>query len=383
MSITGNLKTLGFTELLQWLSQGVKTGALVVTNEGIEKRIFFKDGAITSTASSNPKEYLGHFLLSHGLIDEVVLAKAMEMQSENQTLLGKILVTIGAITEEDLNHMLRLKAEEGLYEIFRWREGEFRFIDGEEPEFAMIPLAIDVTHLVLEGVQRLDDWERMRGRIPSNQAVPVTVGPMAPAEPGDRMAKRILELIDDDRSIEEIALHAHTSEYQVCRALFRQLEQGTLKVVRPRALETGEIQTVSGQGQGKGEEVEVDSLVAAGKRLLGAESFEQALRRLRAALSLDPDNKATQSTIRDAEKVIEARLATDGVHMTAVPHLERSFEDLADLQISPQEGFILTRINEAYDIRTILKISPMPQLDALLTFWRLQQAGHIRLDVAG
>ncbi len=376
MSISGNLRTLDFTELLQWLSQGTKTGTLVLVSGETEKRIFFDNGVIISTASNNPKEYLGHFLLSHGLIDEVVLAKAIEMQEENQALLGKILVTIGAITEENLDHMLRLKAEESLYEVFTWTEGEFRFHDGELPEFTMIPLKVNVTHLVLEGTQRLDDWKRMRERITSNLAVPVAVAEMVPESKEDRMAARILQLVDDDRTIEEIALHAHTSEYQVCRVLFYQLEMRTVKVVRPRALPSSSVETIADSA----EEVEVESLLASGQKLIAEADYERGLRRLRAALSLDPDNKAAQKALEEASQQIEAQLDADGISMTAVPHLLRNFDELAGLEITPQEGFILTRVNEAYDIQTILKISPMPQLDALLTFWRLSQAGHISLE---
>ncbi len=379
MSISGNLRTLQFTELLQWLSQGTKTGTLVVASGETEKRVFFDRGTLISTASNNPKEYLGHFLLSHGLIDEVVLAKAMEMQEESQMLLGKILVTIGAITEADLEHMLRLKAEESLYEIFTWTEGEFRFLDRQLPSFTMIPLAVNVTHLVLEGTRRLDDWKRIRERISSDQAVPVKVAELIPEHDDDRMAYRILELVDDDRTIEEIALHAHTSEYQVCRVLFHQLDRGALKIVRPRPLPSGPV-AVEAEESEEREEVEIDSLVASGLELVAEEAYERALRRLRAALSLDPDNRQTQATIREAEARIEAKLAADGVAMSSVPHLERALEELAGLDITPQEGFILTRINDTYDIQTIVKISPMPQLDALLTFWRLKRAGHVRLE---
>lgn len=376
MSISGNLRTLNFTELLQWLSQGTKTGTLVVAKEETEKRVFFKTGAIISTASNNPKEYLGHFLLSHGLIDELILAKAMEMQEDSKIMLGKILVTIGAITEEDLDHMLRLKAQESLYELFVWSEGEFRFYDGELPAFPMIPLAINVTHLVLEGTQRIDDWNRMNSQIPSNQGVPVAVAALTPEHPDDRIGKRILELVDDDRSIEEIALHAHTSSYQVCRVLFSQLEKSALKIVRPRAIVPPVVQEVASE---KGE-VEADTLVTSGERLMAEAAYEQGLRRLRAALSLDPDSQRTQKSIDSAEKAIARKLESEGLHLDAIPHAERGFEDLTELAITPQEGFILTRVNGSYDIQTILQISPVPQLEGLLTFWRLLQAGHIRLE---
>ncbi len=100
MSITGNLKTMQLAELLQWLSQSNKTGTLVIDDGGTEKKIFFRDGRVISSASTDPKEHLGHFLVSHGLIDEEELAKAIEMQERTGMLLGKILLTIGALEED-------------------------------------------------------------------------------------------------------------------------------------------------------------------------------------------------------------------------------------------------------------------------------------------
>jgi hypothetical protein len=68
-----------------------------------------------------------------------------------------------------------------------------------------------------------------------------------------------------------------------------------------------------------------------------------------------------------------------GIRLEAVPKLTRTMQELTQLQLSPQEGFILTRVNGSYDIRSIVKISPMPQIDALLVFYRLLEAGHIEL----
>jgi hypothetical protein len=56
-----------------------------------------------------------------------------------------------------------------------------------------------------------------------------------------------------------------------------------------------------------------------------------------------------------------------------------SFDQITDAKLSPQEGFMLTRLNGSYDIQSILKITPMPQLDALLVFWKLKKGGYIKL----
>lgn len=157
MSITGNLRTLELSELLQWLAQGTKTGVLIIENADTEKRIYFDRGTIVSSESSDSQEHLGHFLIEEGLIDEPILARALKLQQATQILLGKVLVTLGAITENELNQVLQQKTQETIYELFSWPEGEFRFVPDDLPEFPMVPMALDVTNLVLEGMRRLDE----------------------------------------------------------------------------------------------------------------------------------------------------------------------------------------------------------------------------------
>ncbi|MGB5174060.1 MAG: DUF4388 domain-containing protein, partial [Thermoanaerobaculia bacterium] len=157
MSITGNLLTLELSELLQWLAQGTKTGVLIIENEDTEKRIYFDRGTIVSSESSDSQEHLGRFLVAEGLIDEPTLARALKLQQATQILLGKVLVTLGSITEKELNQVLQQKTQETIYELFGWPEGEFRFVPDDLPEFPMVPMSLDVTNVVLEGMRRIDE----------------------------------------------------------------------------------------------------------------------------------------------------------------------------------------------------------------------------------
>jgi hypothetical protein len=375
MSITGNLKTMELAELLQWLSQGRKSGTLFINNGRVEKQIFFREGTIVSSAASDPKEYLGHFLVSHGFIDELTLAKAMEMQEDNKMLLGKILLTIGAISEGDLERMLRLKAEESIYEIFTWREGEFRFADGVLPDYHMWPLSLSVTAVVLEGHQRVDEWKQIRARIPNNQAVPVAVRDLQSSD-GDPGVEKILALVDDDRTVQEIALQTHSSEFHVCRVLYEQMRSGNLKMVRPRQMEV-EAPTTDAQN---GDTVDADSLLRIADKHVENREFSRAIRHLKAARNLEPDSNRIKKTVEAAERRIVIAIRQDGIDMKAIPVLNCDPEALDTLDISPQQGFILTRVNGTYDIQTILKITPVPPLEAQVLFWKLHQAGHISLD---
>src|SRR5436309_4664935 len=206
MGVTGNLKTMLPGDLLQWLSLGQKTGTLIVTKKGIEKKIFFQRGRIISSASNDPREYLGQFLMSHGYMSEPELMKAMQVQSESGIFLGKILVMIDVIDEESLQRLMRRKAEEAIYDIFLWREGEFSFIDDELPTMEMIPLQVDVTGLIMEGTRRVDEWQRIRLLIPNETLVPTLVKSVESDEPLDDAQQMIVHAIDGNRTVADILL---------------------------------------------------------------------------------------------------------------------------------------------------------------------------------
>jgi hypothetical protein len=387
MGIVGNLRTMQLEELLQWLSQSKKSGTLEIQGDKVEKKVFFKDGRILASASTRPEEHLGHFLVSHGLIDEAALAKAIELQEMTGMLLGKILVTKGALEEDALHRMLRLKTEESIYDVFSWTEGEFRFLDEALPESAMVPMALDVTGIVMEGVQRVDEWRRIREVLPNGDVIPVAVRDLD-LKGLDAGEKQILELVDDQRTVEEIRLQTHSSEFHVCRVLFGQHQKKRVKIVKPRWRQATGTQPVIAAGAADaadaadtaGAAVTAATLLDAARGYMADGDWEHGLRHLRAARSLEPENPDLQDALAAGEKRIREEIERAGVTLAAVPKVKASMEQLTASKLSPQEGFMLTRINGSYDVKSILKITPMAQLDALMAFWKLANEGFIQLD---
>ncbi|TNF72578.1 MAG: DUF4388 domain-containing protein [Acidobacteria bacterium] len=377
MSITGNLKTMELAELLEWLHRGRKTGTLFIDNGEVEKKIYFEKGSIVSSAASDPKEYLGRFLVNHGHIDEITLAQAVEMQQENKMLLGKILVTIGAISEKNLNRMLRTKAEESIYELFTWQEGDFNFVDDELPGYQAVPLSLsNVTALILEGHTRLDEWRRIKDKIPSDKVVPVTVGELA-APANDEVAERVLGLVNDERTIQEIALEAHAGEFEASRALFQQVEKGRIKMIRPRMM--GNSEEPADPAPASADSVDARALLKAARKHVAEGKLEQALRYIKATTILEPNNRQLKQSIASTEDMITQRLRNDGVNMTSVPQLDCNIEEVDSSTLSRQAGFMLTRVDGTYDLNGIAKISPMSPLEAQIVIWELKQAGYIKL----
>jgi hypothetical protein len=366
MSIAGTLKTMGLTDIFQWLANGRVTGTLMVSNGDVVKSIYFRSGEIVSCNSTDPREFLGHFLVSHGCIGEHELAAAVGEQDRSGELIGKILVDQGAVTQAELQRMLALKAEESIFELFLWEDGQFRFLNGELPAYEMVPISLNVTSVTLEGIRRVDEWRRIRCFVPSVQCVPVAVRDLIEGET-DEARRAVLEQVNDDRSVEEICLQTHSSEYFVSEILFQKAASGRLKVVRPRMVAA----PAAAAGNAAAE------LVAEARTRLAEQDLEQALRRLRAAGSLEPGNRDLSRAIKEVETELRAKLQEAGVERGGVPVLAGSPATLGGASLSPEEGFILSRIGGGNDLGSILKISPLPELEAMVVFWKLTKAGLV------
>jgi len=357
------------SELLQWLSLGQKTGTLLIEGHGVEKRIYFQEGRINSSSSSDQREYLGHFLVSHGYITEEELKMAMEVQEESNILLGKILVMINAISETDLLRLMRKKAEESIYDVFLWEEGSFEFVDGQLPDLKMVPLSLDVTGIIMEGLRRFDEWRMIRNRVPDDKVIPQIVRPLELAELSER-EKLIVPYIDGSRSIEEIALQTHNAEFSVARMVFEGLRTGSMMLIEaPEDLRdadaVNEVQS------------EAERFYQKGLQTM-REDPQGAYRMLKVASDLDPSDGRTAEAIRDAERLIKVNLEKDGVKPNAIPELAIPVAELTERTFSPQEGFVISRINGQWDVKSIMKISPMKELDVMMIFQRMLKSGVIK-----
>lgn len=386
MGLSGNLQTMLPGDLLQWLSLGQKTGTLVITNKSVEKKIFFRRGRVISSASNDPREYLGQFLMSHGYLTEPELKKAMEVQQQSRILLGKILVMIEVISEADLQRFMRLKAEEGIYDIFLWNDGEFYFMDDELPQMEMIALQVDVTGIIMEGTRRVDEWTRIRETIPNEVVIPV---PLKEIDNSDleEVEEPIVRAIDGKRTISEIVLESRSSAFTVSSTVSALVRHGFVKLVDPGTQKMAKLaeETVVAAAEAEprkdfNEDDEIQSLLNAAQAALRVKDYEKTQRLLRAAQNLDPNHPKVRVAIKGAETVILGELRNQGLLDAKVPRVAKSIEEITQMNFTPNEGFILSRINGQWDIGSLIKISPIRETDAMLIFYKLWRENIIALS---
>jgi PAS domain S-box/PAS domain S-box len=147
-------------ELLVKHTSQQRTGRLVVASGVREKELFLEKGKIISCSSNDPSRFLAQRLIGSGMITEEQRQKALDIQHETQLALGRILVILGALTENQLHAAMRSKAEEEIAELCTWKDARFAFVEEEIPTLQLVPLRIDVAellvHQVVEQIDRRD-----------------------------------------------------------------------------------------------------------------------------------------------------------------------------------------------------------------------------------
>jgi hypothetical protein len=338
---------------------------------------------VISSASNDPREYLGQFLMSHGFLTEPELKKAMEVQLQSGILLGKILVMIDVISEKDLTRLMRLKAEEEIYDIFLWREGDFHFIDDQLPTMEMIPLQVDVTGIIMEGTRRFDEWTRIRELIPNETLVPVIEKPVDDEALEDlelgEASRTVVAAVDGRRTIADIILESRSSSFRVSETLASLAREGFIRLTDPTAQRAAMV-AAEAQATAASEDDEIAGMLQRAQNALRAKEFEKAQRLLKAAQNLDPGNAKVSAAIKGSETVILAELRNAGLTDSKIPRVAKTFDEITGMNFTPNEGFILSRINGQWDIGSLIKISPIREPDAMLIFYKLWRDEIISLD---
>jgi hypothetical protein len=345
-----------FADLLQWVAQSRKTGTLVVKGTDHTKKVYFSDGMVVAAASENPREFLSYYLVGWSYIAEDELQELLQMQNRHGTLLGELLVIIGRISRDELAYVLEVKTEDMVYDIFLWQEGEFRFLENILPDKKFQPTQLPIDMLILEGIRRKDEWTRMREIISDGSWIPrlLRAVDLKDMEEPDLS---IIREINGKRSLEEIALNSRLGVYTVVEYVVQGIEAGVF-AAEPTEAESSEIPGYSG-GAWKlvlskaTELLEVDDLKA---------SYEQ-LRKLRSQF---PSDQEVLKQVAAVEARIRDNLNDKGIKSSAVLELAISMSELTSVSCSPEEGFLLSRVNGTYPIDELCKMMPGSEIEVYL-----------------
>jgi hypothetical protein len=227
------------TDLLQWLCNARVTGTLRVELDRVSKSIHLVKGMITGCSSNDPAQRLGHFLLNRGQITEEQLREALQLQELSGKYLGSLLVELGALSEEDLSENLEAQAEETIHSLFDWDDAVFRFQESENDTAHAFPVSLRVEDVLLRGLKRFDEMRQIREVFDNPGIVLEKTDKKPPAAViENRMGSALWELVDGERTVAEILLQVHGSEYVVTKFLFELHRSGLVRIVRVKEIAT-------------------------------------------------------------------------------------------------------------------------------------------------
>ncbi|HEX7772342.1 MAG TPA: DUF4388 domain-containing protein [Pyrinomonadaceae bacterium] len=374
MAIKGTLKTMHMTDLLQFLAAGRKSGTLKFDQGKITKQIYFKNGMIAGSKSNDPREYLGQVLLHYGKVDDAQLKAAREAQRTSGAKLGEVLVEQGFMTEDEVLAILKTRTLDAIYDLFVWTDGEFEFFDDEPSPDDLLLIEVEPTSVIMEGIYRIDELARYKTLIPSDRSIlELAAGWTASLKLGKEF-RQILYFVEKRMTVAEICYHMHASAFHVYGQLYTLISEGVARVA-------GEAPEGAPAPVAEVEDLPetVTEMVWAAERKL-EEDPEAALLIVQKALQQQPNNPEAQSLLPTAEeKFVKHVYEKGGISPRSVPQLRVSPAELTNQQIDPQEGFVLSRINGAWDIQSILSICPFREADCLRMIQKLMERGIVEI----
>jgi len=189
------------------------------------------------TAETSP---LGKRLVRGGLLTEDAWKKVYAQHREELGSLESVLMKNQAVRNTDLTAVLRLLISETVYGLFKWTGGDFRFEAREVNSDPQLLEPINAEFLLLDVLRMVDEWPLLADRIPNPQMVLRKVNEMATLEmlAGSAWADKrtfqmdlIYELVNGQRTINEIIDQNFVGEFETCKNLITMMDAGVIEPV--------------------------------------------------------------------------------------------------------------------------------------------------------
>ena len=149
---SGSLETQSFPLLLLDSYRRRANAVIVLTREGVEKRVFLRDGVPVMAESNLPSESLGIQLLDTGRIDRADYARVVELVKKKSCKEGAALLALDLVAPRELFEALKLQVRRRLLDCIGWTRGRFAIEPGEAPTEDAAAFRCDPLPLIQEGV---------------------------------------------------------------------------------------------------------------------------------------------------------------------------------------------------------------------------------------
>jgi hypothetical protein len=230
--LTGDLSSVTLADVVSLLNLSKKTGVLRCSRGADSRSVFWEQGEIVFARSNSVRDNLGCFLVRRGLITEEQNAESAR-RIDPETRHGKVLVRLGYLTTEQLWWAVKNQVLEIVYDLFHWGTGYFEFVEGPIEAREKITLAVPTTKIVMEGIRRLDEWNKFSTRIRDTgmllEPVPGKVPGTGREQDATPEERKVLGLVNGIRTVSEISRLSGQGEFETYSALYDAMQAGEIR----------------------------------------------------------------------------------------------------------------------------------------------------------
>lgn len=364
--LMGSFAVLPLQDLADLLQRRKATGTLTCERGTVRKSVFLSGGNAVGASSNDPREYLGQLLINFGHLDAEQLGKAFRTQEETKIRLGKVLTMVGLVPAETVKDVLAIKTRETLLDVFLWDAGVFSFDDTPPPDVDESDPAIPLADVAREAEFRTTAWNAFRGEFPTG-AAPLVVdeSKVPPGAGAGTVDGRLLALARDGKTIDEIGIAIHATDFHLYQRLYALARQGVLRAATPER--TGP------------ESVAASDLLDRARALLADGRAGDARTVAAKALELAPSSGSARSLLAEAERALGASLRKELLEPPRVLRPRVSAAEIARLSLSARDRYLLSRCDGTRDVLALVRLAPLAELEVLGAVRRLADAGLVEL----
>ncbi|MHC4816713.1 MAG: DUF4388 domain-containing protein, partial [Planctomycetota bacterium] len=342
MAFKGDLTNISLFDVFQTLNQNKQAGVLVLSHDGVTKKISIgPEGVrIFFTRSFRPLRLGEIFVCRSRITPQDVEILLLEQKKEYRPF-GELLVESGKVTQEEVDSILRYHAEDEIFEVFSWESGNFSFYDGQDAGESTTPLSdilMDPAGLCLEAARRLDEMERLRESIPTNDEYYAQIVESVPSAEISGASLAVFEALAEASCVDDLRDFVGLSLYDTLNAVQELL---WAELIRPctvdELLEAGRHARDTGQNKQAAKLLEkAHELQPADRGVL--EECVQAIerlgepRRLAKYLALLGSICLDEGEVDEAIDYLEQTLRSDSTHFGALISLRDAFIQQEDTE---------------------------------------------------
>lgn len=348
MAFHGDLSSYPLPDLLQWLDSSRKTGALQLTWDAGQRKVFLLTGQIVATAAPGLWERLAR-VMEQG--NEAPGGRVMALLKRGQSIEPSVDISVRQLASEDLIGALcdLTQAQGGR---FHWTE------DPDRGEDEWVSLEMPLRHALFESLQRVDEMADVERAFPHDHLLVRAGQGTAPSAALHRIVWH-LAMRDEEMTLSRIWLTLGLSRGVVTRAVFDLMRANRVVVEGAREIAADPIA----------------DMLEKGAVLLRERQFDAAGLVFATLLQRDPSDRRVRDFARMVEREHVASLYREVPPVTV-------FDVVADASamatLRPEERNLVGQLQSGWDVSAVVLASPQRELDTLKSIVRLRRIGVLR-----